>query len=142
VQIDFDATSSERAFYSALLQEVRRQLPASVPLSITALGSWCIGDPWLAALPPGTIDEAVPMLFRMGLDASNISRFLRTGDDFPVAACRGSLGLSIDESVSRDVLGSTLTPDSPHSRNKRIYVFSPHAWTKTDAETVLQELKP
>jgi len=39
VQIDFDATSSQREFYSALLQDVRRQLPSSMPLSITALGS-------------------------------------------------------------------------------------------------------
>src|SRR5215211_208879 len=41
VQIDFDATVSERNFYRSLLQEVRQQLPASTSLSITALASWC-----------------------------------------------------------------------------------------------------
>ena len=142
VQIDFDATSSERSFYSALLQEVRRQLPSSIPLSITALGSWCLGDPWLRRLPPGTIDEAVPMLFRMGPDASSISRFFRSGDDFSVSACRGSLGLSTDEPLSQNLLANTLAPDSRLSREKRIYIFSPRPWTEDAGKTVLQELKP
>jgi hypothetical protein len=62
-QIDFDATVSERDFYRALIDRVRRRLNPSMPLSITALASWCVGDDWLDGLP---IDEAVPMLFRMG----------------------------------------------------------------------------
>jgi hypothetical protein len=61
IQIDFDATTSQHVFYSALLQDVRHKLRPEIPLSITALASWCIGDPWLAQLPPGTIDEAVPI---------------------------------------------------------------------------------
>ncbi len=65
VQIDFDATASERPFYRGLLEDLRRELPVTVPISITALASWCLGDRWLDDLP---IDEAVPMLFRMGLD--------------------------------------------------------------------------
>jgi Protein of unknown function (DUF3142) len=36
IQIDFDATTTQHAFYSALLQEVRRKLPSTTPLSITA----------------------------------------------------------------------------------------------------------
>src|SRR5262245_39949529 len=51
VQIDFDATVSEREFYRGLLSEVRRQLPPSTSLSITALASWCAGDNWLDDLP-------------------------------------------------------------------------------------------
>src|SRR6185295_19662078 len=62
VQVDFDATKSERAFYRELLFQLRRKLPPSTALSITALASWCKGDNWLEDLP---VDEAVPMLFRM-----------------------------------------------------------------------------
>src|SRR5688500_2943378 len=65
VQIDFDATVSQRNFYRSLLETLRRDLPASTAISITALASWCAGDDWLSDLP---IDEAVPMLFRLGVD--------------------------------------------------------------------------
>src|SRR5262249_26857171 len=58
LQIDFDATISEQPLYRDLLVEVRKRMPAEMPLSITALASWCIGDRWLEQLPTGTIDEA------------------------------------------------------------------------------------
>ncbi len=142
IQIDFDAPSSAHPFYTALLQDVRGKLPHSLPLSITALASWCIGDPWLGQLPPGTIDEAVPMLFRMGPDAGNVQKFLHSGDDFPVAACRGSLGLSTDETLSNNLLtaGSSFSTFNP--RGKRVYVFAPRTWTQSAAEKILQELQP
>ena len=73
VQIDFDATVSQRNFYRSLLTEVRRGLPRSVGLSITALASWCAGDDWLRDLP---INEAVPMLFRLGVDRPQFQRRL------------------------------------------------------------------
>jgi len=142
IQIDFDAPASAHAFYASLLQDVRRKLPPSMPLSITALASWCIGDPWLAQLPPGTIDEAVPMLFRMGPDAASVAKFLHSNNDFPVAACRGSLGLSTDEPLSHDLL----TAKSPYAtfdpRAKRIYIFAPRAWTPSAAQNIIQELQP
>src|SRR6185436_6527127 len=47
VQVDFDATASERTFYRELLTQLRRKLPPSMSLSITALASWCKGDNWL-----------------------------------------------------------------------------------------------
>jgi hypothetical protein len=142
IQIDFDAPSSAHPFYTALLQDVRSKLPHSLPLSITALASWCIGDRWLGQLPPGTIDEAVPMFFRMGPDAGNVEKFLHSGDDFPVAVCRGSLGLSTDETLSNDLLttGSTFSTFNP--REKRVYVFAPRSWTQSAAETILEELQP
>ena len=68
LQVDFDATVSQRAFYRDVLQQLRRRLPASMPLSITALASWCIFDDWLAGLP---VDEVVPMVFRMGADPTS-----------------------------------------------------------------------
>jgi hypothetical protein len=142
IQIDFDATLSERAAYASLLKEVRRSLPASLPLSITALASWCIGDPWLEQLPPGTIDEAVPMLFRMGPDIGNVARFLRSGDEFRVSACQCSLGLSTDEPLSNGLLKGTF-PNSPSElRSKRMYIFAPRAWTPSTAEAVFKEWQP
>jgi len=142
VQIDFDATLSEREFYIGLLKDVRQKLPASLPLSITALASWCIGDRWLAELPAGTIDEAVPMLFRMGPDSANVAAFLRSGEDFRVAACRDTLGVSTDESLSRSILSGSIGANAAFSRDKRIYIFSPRSWTQSAAESVLKEWQP
>lgn len=142
IQIDFDATLSERDSYTTLLKDLRRSLPASLPLSITALASWCIGDPWLEQLPPGTIDEAVPMLFRMGPDTGNVAQFLRTGNDFRAAACQGSLGLSTDEPLSNGLIRGAL-PNMPSDwHSKRTYIFAPRAWTQPAAEAVLKEWQP
>jgi hypothetical protein len=142
IQIDFDATVSERASYVNLLKDLRYKIPSSLPLSITALASWCIGDPWLEQLPPGTIDEAVPMLFRMGPDAANVAKFLRSRDEFRGSACQNSLGLSIDEPLS-NVLMKGASPNMPSDwHSKRIYVFAPRAWTQPAAEAVLKEWQP
>lgn len=115
VQVDFDATVSERRFYRELLVELRQQMPATTPISITALTSWCIGDRWMAGLP---IDEAVPMLFRMGVGQAEVRNWMRSGHDFREAACRTSLGISLDEPW----------PKLPTGR--RIYAFSPTPWTE------------
>ena len=50
IQIDFDATKSERSFYRELITDLRQRLPANVHLSITALASWCMDDDWLSDL--------------------------------------------------------------------------------------------
>ena len=63
VQIDFDARVSQRPLYRRILHRVRADLPPGTPLSMTALASWCLDDNWLDELP---VDEAIPMLFRMG----------------------------------------------------------------------------
>jgi len=142
VQIDFDATRSEHTFYRALLIEVRRRLPAELPLSITALASWCIGDRWLEQLPPGTIDEAVPMLFRMGPVSTDVVNLLRSGGEFPVAACSSSLGLSIDEPFSRAILNGNFRVGSNLASSKRIYLFSPAVWDRAGTKAFLQEIQP
>ena len=126
VQVDFDSTTSERAFYRDLLVELRQQLPIAMPISITALTSWCIGDRWMAGLP---IDEAVPMLFRMGVGQGEVTNWMRSGHDFPEAACRTSLGISLDESWPRLPAG------------RRVYAFSPSSWTKRSLQELLTELK-
>ncbi len=123
VQVDFDATASQRPFYRGLLMELRRQLPAAMPISITALTSWCIGDRWMAGLP---IDEAVPMLFRMGIGQAEVNNWMQSGQDFREAACRTSLGVSLDEP----------RPELPAGR--RLYAFSPSPWTERSLQMLLE----
>jgi hypothetical protein len=124
IQIDFDARDSERQFYRETLTQLRLQLPPLVRLSITALASWCTYDTWIGDLP---IDEAVPMLFRMGKDARMIENFLKSGNDFSVDVSRQSVGISTDEPIE------TLP------KRRRIYVFSPKPWTEEAVKQVIQE---
>ena len=137
VQIDFDATVQERGFYRELLVEVRRLLPSTMPLSITALASWCMGDPWLDELPPGTIDEAVPMLFRMGPDAGNVAQFVLSGEQFRAPACRGSVGVSHDEPLSLALLKRLSQNPAARSGGPRIYLFGGRVWTQQGVELPL-----
>jgi hypothetical protein len=125
VQIDFDARESERAFYRDLLFDLRGALPPSIKLSITALASWCVHDDWLAQLP---IDEAVPMLFRMGVDHDQITQHLKSGRDFRSALCRQSVGVSTDEPLA--VLPS----------GRRVYIFNPRSWSPEDVRKTLEEI--
>ena len=126
LQVDFDATTSERSFYRKLLAQLRQQLPSSMPISITALTSWCIGDQWMSGLP---IDEAVPMLFRMGTGQAEVTNWMRSGHDFREATCRTSLGVSLDEPW----------PELPSGR--RTYAFSPSPWTERSLQKLLREMQ-
>jgi hypothetical protein len=126
IQIDFDATRSERAFYRDVIVDVRRRLPETVSLSITALASWCTYDDWLSDLP---IDEAVPMLFRMAADGKQIARRLDAGDDFIAPPCRHSYGISTDE------------PRSNLSAARRLYVFNSDPWTEVAVHAILESRK-
>src|SRR6185369_1245458 len=119
VQVDFDAAVSEREFYRALLQDLRAKLPNDMPLSMTALASFCVGDRWLDDLP---VDEAVPMIFRMGADERIIKSFLQTGKDFREPLCRRSFGTSVDEPVAINFDRS----------QRRQYLFNPRAWVEDD----------
>ena len=127
LQIDFDAIASQRDFYRDLLKEIRRRLPPSMPLSITALGSWCMGDDWIADLP---IDDAVPMMFRMGPDRAQILRTLNDGEDFKEPLCRHSVGVSTDEPWPESLL------------NRQVYVFNPRAWNRYGFQVVERKLQP
>jgi hypothetical protein len=118
IQIDFDAASSEREFYRGFLQDLRGQLPDTVPLSITALASFCIGDRWLRDLP---VDEAVPMIFRMGADDRAIKIMLAGGDDFREPLCQRSYGVALNEPL-----------DMKRDAKRRVYVFNNHSWTQND----------
>lgn len=126
IQIDFDAAVSERDFYRRLLQGLRGQLPDGMPLSMTALASFCIGDRWLEGLP---VDEAVPMIFRMGADTGPVKDRLAAGNDFGEPLCRQSYGIALDEPL-----------EMKFEPLRRIYVFNNQSWTAADLSSLRQRI--
>lgn len=124
LQIDFDATHSQRLFYRELLDDLRRQMPAGLPLSITALASWCSWDAWIHDLP---VDEAVPMMFRMEPDHR---RAPPSVDDFKIREplCQTSIGVSTDEPWPSNLIG------------KRIYIFPDHGWRNSSPADLARRL--
>lgn len=124
IQIDFDAKVSERKFYRQLLETLRPQIPADFYFSVTALASFCIGDLWIENFP---VDEAVPMVFRMGADNDKIKSFLAKGNDFELELCRKSYGMATDEPLK-----------TSFEKGRRIFVFKggDDSWTKEDIEKI------
>jgi hypothetical protein len=122
LQIDFDATRTQRSAYKVILSRLRKSLPPEMPLSITAIASWCAGDYWLADLP---VDEVVPMYFDMGVKESMKGQYLQYIPDGATdigktnCKCHTALGLSTSEAVPLKV---------SQFRGKRIYFFSTHPW--------------
>jgi hypothetical protein len=115
IQIDFDARESERIAYRQILERLRSSLPENVGLSMTALASWCAGDYWLAKLP---VDEIVPLYFRMGTIGNNRQEYLDYKHHLR-CLCDKSIGIATDEFVDRK-----------YASNRRVYIFSPHAWVR------------
>ena len=128
LQIDFDATQSERGFYREFLFDLRRRAPARLALSMTALASWCADDNWLEGLP---VDEAVPMLFRMGADERQVRARVEAGEPFRASLCRTSLGVSTDEPLPKNL-----------PRIRRVYVFHPRAWSAEAAREAIRKQNP
>lgn len=128
IQIDFDAASSERDFYRALLHDVRAKLPDNLALSMTALASFCVGDRWLSDLP---VDEAVPMIFRMGADDKSIKNLLSSGEDFREPLCQKSYGIAVDE-----------PQDLKFKPERRVYVFSNRPWKLDDIRALEERIGP
>jgi hypothetical protein len=126
VQVDFDATLSQRNFYRNLLVELRRRLPAAVPISITALASWCLDDDWISGLP---IDEAVPMLFRMSAGTDQVVARMASGRHFRSPLCQNSLGISTDERWSSLPAG------------RRVYIFHTKPWDQKSELAWLREVR-
>lgn len=125
VQIDFDAIESEREFYKSLLIDLRKQLPSQTSISITALASWCMYDNWIKDMP---IDEAIPMLFRMGVDEQNIVSYLNTNNIWREPLCNESYGISLDE------------PSRKVDTAKRLYIFNPQSWSKEDLQKINEKV--
>ena len=107
-------------FYRGLLEDLHRVLPSSMPLSITALASWCESDDWIANLP---VTEAVPMLFRMGA-----GEVYHPDEDFRPGVCRSSVGVSTDEPL----------PEFP--RGRRVYIFHPRSWSAVELRAAVHEV--
>jgi hypothetical protein len=126
LQVDFDATVSERSFYRDLLHDLRSRLPDAMGLSITALASWCLYDDWLSELP---VDEAVPMLYRLGVDRQQVLFHLEAGRDFRSSLCQQSIGVSTDEQRPRFPAG------------RRLYIFHSHSWSEEAARSIVQEVR-
>jgi hypothetical protein len=118
IQIDFDAVVSERAFYRQLMNELKRQLPPEMPLTMTSLASWCTGDAWFNDFP---VDEAVPMVFQMGADSEKIKTYLRNGNDWNEPLCRGSYGLSSEDGPFEGI-----------RPGRRTYLFKNSSWNASD----------
>ena len=118
LQIDYDARASERAFYRDIVHRVRARLPASMPLTMTALVSWCASDNWIAGLP---VAEAVPMYFRMGPEPHRRRASLRS------PLCDASTGLSTDELVRIPL-------------HRRVYLFHPRPWTREACRNAVSEV--
>jgi hypothetical protein len=116
--------SAEGIEAAATLIRRVRELRPKTRLTITALSSWCMGDPWIKELP---IDEAVPMVFQMGPDDRGIRRRLSGGDDWTVPACRASYGLSTYE-----------TPPSLR-RRRQLYLFTDRPWTRASLASALEK---
>ena len=123
LQIDFDATTSQRPYYRTLISSLRARLPNPYRLSITALASWCLDDAWISQLP---VDEAVPMLFQMGREGQLVRTELAAGRDFAPRVCRLSVGLSTDE------------PPSALPRGRRRFYFNSVPWTKPAVDRLLE----
>jgi hypothetical protein len=129
LQLDFDATQSQHDFYRGVLEMLRPELPRNLPLSITALVSWCGPRSWLHELP---IDEAVPMEFRMGgpralaLTAAGHPGSIRYPITEPL--CRSSVGLSTDEPWPASF--------SSRDSNTRVYLFAPRPWRQQELASI------
>jgi hypothetical protein len=133
LQVDFDARRSEREWYGNVLRKVRAGMPAWMPLSMTALASWCSYDAgWIDNLP---VDEAVPMLFRMEPDRRRIAEAggLAAVDhvrDFAIREplCAGSVGISTTEAW-------------PRTAGLRVYVFPDRGWSRDGLSETVRSLQ-
>lgn len=123
IQIDFDATKSQRLLYKKILLKLRDRTDKR--LSMTALASWCTYDDWLNAMP---ISYAVPMLYTLGLEQRQIQHYLREKKDWGVRACRGYVGLSLSD--------LSLLENSSILSTHRIFLFNNNAWSPQDFKRI------
>jgi hypothetical protein len=123
VQVDFDATLSQRPFQRELLLELRRRLPAPAFVSVTALASTCL-DGSAASLPA---DEVVPMLFRMGPDTAAVLRRIARRGGLP-PPCATAVGLATDEPA----------PTPPGI--VRVFLFAPRSWDRATFDRARLEI--
>jgi hypothetical protein len=133
IQIDFDARVSQRKFYTCYLRALKSALPEGMPLSITALASWAMGDNWLTAanLP---VDEVVPMFFSMGSGGDAIKNEITKGRRPLAFKGRHCLGLRSGE--MQEML--PLLETGPNYSVDRVYLFASHGWQVKNAQEALK----
>lgn len=120
VQLDMEARPSQRAFYRALVHDIRAELPPALRLSVTALAWWCSSRDWLDGL---AADEVVPMLFRLGRDGGRLRTLWADAPQRLHPRCRGpALGIATPEPLPAAVL----------ARYSRLYVFDRHQWRREE----------
>ena len=94
-----------------------------------ASGATLPAAPRRPAPAPVSIDDAIPMLFRMGADDAAVRRQMDSGADFALPVCRHSVGLTTDEPAPRFPL------------RRRVYLFAPTAWTAPHLNATLKLLR-
>lgn len=130
IQIDFDALTTERGFYRELLQHLRKTLPSTIPISITALASWCLFDNWIKDLP---VDESIPMMFSLGRDRQKVLLYLQKHHDFLDERANRSLGLSLEDTGVNELM---IPIAQKRKIPLRVYVFTRTAWTEKKIRAV------
>ena len=125
LQVDFDATKSQRDWYRMMLERLRTKMPAEMPLSITALASWCSYDRWMSELP---VDEAVPMMFRMEPDRAPVAGSEREME-IREPLCMGSIGVSTREPWPQWISG------------RRVYLFPDGGWRRDDVVQTIGDVR-
>lgn len=132
VQLDFDALEDERPFYTAILKQLRRELPSNSKISITALGSWLLSDRWLK---DGDADEVVAMLFSIGADKKNILERVQKQNLDSGTGAQMALGISANEAETNKVLFGA------HLQNQfdKLYIFNSRPWTRDRLVAITKE---
>lgn len=125
IQLDFDAQKSQRSVYKKLAETLNQHV--SLPLSMTALASWCTYDTWLDDMP---VLYAVPMVYNLGEEKELIKHYLKKNKEWGVRKCRGHLGLSL--------LDLSLLDDWEIVLKHRLYFFNHQSWTASDLTHVLK----
>ncbi len=132
VQLDFDALQDERPFYVEILKKLREQLPAQTKISITALGSWLLGDKWLKN---GDTDEVVAMMFSIGADKKNILNCIHNQKLDSGTNAKMALGISANETNTNRIL---FAADLQHQFDK-LYIFNSRPWTRDRYQAITKE---
>ena len=92
---------------------------------MTALLSWCTGDEPLLAAP---VDEVVPMSFQLGVPGAARLKARAAAGELRSRRCASAIGVSTDE------------PTPQIEGDRRLYIFSPTAWTPAAAQRALREV--
>jgi len=133
IQIDYDATESERAFYIELLHKLRKALPPRTRISITALASWCLDDRWLDR---ADADEAVAMLFSMGRGSDDVLALLKNRKLNTASKMDLAIGISANERQTNFKLKQLGVLGGCHT----LYLFDSLRWTRSRFDRIKHEV--